>query len=71
MTDKPRNNITDIYNILYSIDKDSLRKITEGKTGKLAEGTKIKLLKAEDIAKELGWDKLGLNKAINTVLTNI
>ncbi len=68
---KPNLNVTDIYNILYEIDKDSLIKFLEGKTDELADETKAKLSKAEKISRELGWDEKGLYFAIEAVLENI
>ncbi len=72
MTDsKPNLNIRDIYDILYNIDKDSLRKIVMGKRGELSERTKARLSKAEEIARELGWDEKGIYTAITVVLKNV
>ncbi len=71
MTNKPHYNLTDIYDILYNIDKDSLRKIVMGKRGELSERTKARLSKAEEIARDLGWDENGIYTAITVVLKNV
>ncbi len=39
----PRYTLTDIYNILYAIDTDSLRNIARGKTDELNDETKAKV----------------------------
>ncbi len=49
----PHYNVTDIYEILYSIDADSLRKIAKGKIDKLDDETKAKISELKKIAKEL------------------
>ncbi len=69
-SNKPRYNLTDIYDILYTIDTASLRKIASGKTEELDEKTKAKLSDVKKIAKELGWDQTALSKGIDVVLNN-
>ncbi len=69
-SNKPRYNLTDIYDILYTIESDSLRKIASGKTDGLDDETKTELSEVKKIAKELGWDQSALNKGINAVLKN-
>ncbi len=58
--DKDSYNLTDIYNILYSIDTDSLRKIANGKIDELDDKIKAKISEVKKIAKELGWNHSGL-----------
>ncbi len=71
MTDpNPHYNITDIYDILYSIDSTSLRKIAKGKTDELDDETKTKLSELKRITKELGWDQSNLSIGIEAVLKN-
>ncbi len=69
-SNKPRYNLTDIYDILYTIDIASLRKIASGKTDGLDDETKAKLSEVEKIARELGWDQSAIIKGINVVLKN-
>ncbi len=69
-SNKPRYNLRDIYDILYTIDMASLRKIACGKTDGLDDETKAKLSEVKKIAKELGWDQKALNKGIDGVLKN-
>ncbi len=66
----PRYTLTDIYNILYAIDTDSLRNIARGKTDELNDEIKAKVSEVENIAKKLGWDQVALSKGIDIVLRN-
>ncbi len=66
----PRYTLTDIYNILYDIDTDSLKKIAVGKTDELSDETKAKVSELENIAKKLGWNQSALSRGIDIVLMN-
>ncbi len=69
--DNPRYNLSDIYNILYTIDKEPLLKILKGKKDALDDETKAKIAEIEKIAKEIGWDQTAISKAIEVVINNI
>ncbi len=63
-TAKNHYTLTDIYEILDSIDKGSLIKITEGKLDKLDDEVNAKISEIERVAQVLGWDQKALSKAI-------
>ncbi len=67
-SNKPRYNLTDIYDILYTIDTASLRKNPTGKTDGLDHETKATISEVKKIAKELGWDQSAIIKGIDAVL---
>ncbi len=67
----PRYNLSDIYNILYTLDKESLTKILKSKKDALDDETKVKIAEIEGIAKEIGWDQTAISKAIYFVLQNM
>ncbi len=60
--------LTDIYEIIDTIDSDSLRKIISGRTDGLDNKVKAKLSDLGKIGKELGWDQTALNRAIKMEL---
>ncbi len=64
-------NVTDIYEILYSIDADSLRKIARCKADELGDEIKARISEVKKIAKELSWDQTALSKGIDFVLKNL
>ncbi len=65
---KSHYTLTDIYEIIDTIDSDSLRKIISGRTDGLDSKVKAKLSDLEKIGKELGWDKTALNRAFKMEL---
>ncbi len=69
--DKPRHNLSDIYRILYALDRESLDKILKGKKDTLDDEIKAKIAEIEEIAKEIGWDQTAISKAIEVVLKNL
>ncbi len=69
--DRPRYVLSDIYNILYTLDRDSLVKISKGQKRVIDDSIKDKLSEIETIANEIGWDKSAITKAVDFVLQNM
>ncbi len=73
ITDKHKGNkfhytLTDIYEIIDTIDSNSLREFNSDRTNGLDNKVKAKLSDLEKIGKELGWDRKALNRAIKLEL---
>ncbi len=73
ISDKHKGNkshytLTDIYEIIDTVDSASLRKVISGRTDGLDNKVKAKLSDLEKIGKELGWDRKALNRALKMEL---
>ncbi len=65
-----RYTLTDIYNILYSIDTGSLKKISRGETDEIGDEIISRISEVKKIATKLGWDESAISKGIDAVLHN-